>query len=391
MNSKITSQRFSPIENEVEEYDLLRTLLTHTEDYVYFKDRESRFLLTNMATAKIMGAKSPQDLVNKTDFDFYPKDLATRYYEDEQKIVRSGLAIVNFEEPGIDSNGHIRCFLTTKVPIKNKHGEVIGLVGIGKDITQRKKAEEILKRDKETLEKLATERAKEIVEIQVELEKSKRLSDIGTLAAMVAHELRQPLAAIKMALVHIKRKVKNAILDSYLEIIDKKVLDSDQIINNLLFYSRIKPPHLESHSLNAVIKECADVLLSRTEKTITLTNHFESIKDVEIQMDPLQMREVFHNVLNNAYDAIEDQKGVIEISCEDDEENLRVCVQDNGAGMSAEELEKVFDAFYTTKAKGTGLGLSVCYQIVTMHGGHIKMDSAVGQGTRVTIILPKKA
>jgi PAS domain S-box-containing protein len=370
------------------EYELLRTLITHTEDFIYIKDRESKFLISNMATAHIMGANTPEELYGKTDFDFYPQDLAATYYADEQKIVQTGLPIVNYEEPGIDHNGNVRFFFTTKVPLKNQAGEVVGIVGIGKDITRRKEAEEILKRDKDTLEKLANTRAQEIVEIQLELEKAKRLSDIGTLAATVAHELRNPLATIQLALANIRRKIKDPVLEGYLGIIDKKIFESDQIINNLLFYSRIKPPHFDTISINAIMLECVDVLMGRARKKITLTNKFEFMEDIKLSADAIQIREVFHNILNNAYDAVDKAHGVIDIDGKIDGNFLHIYVKDNGVGMKEKDLEKAFDTFYTTKAKGTGLGLSVCRQIITLHGGSIKLESSVGAGTTVVISLP---
>lgn len=372
------------------EYELLLTLITHTEDFIYIKDCDSKFLLCNMATARLMGASHPQELTNKTDFDFYPHDLASRYYNDEQEIVRTGKYRVNYEEPLIDHLGNPKYIVTTKVPFKNNAGQIIGIIGIGKDITERKKAEEILKRDKDTLEQLAHQRAEELLAVQVQLDQAKRLADIGTLASMVAHELRNPLVAIRVVMTSMRRKIKEPQLESYLTLIEKKIAESDQIINNLLFYSRIKAPHQESLSVNGIIKECLDVLRGRAQKNITISDRFALKPDIMIDADPVQLREVINNILNNAYDAVDDARGAIEVDGEDDGQFAYIYIKDNGPGITQESLEKVFEPFYTTKARGTGLGLAVCRHIIKLHGGTMRLESAPGKGTRAVIKLPRK-
>ena len=123
---------------------------------------------------------------------------------------------------------------------------LLATIAQGHDITERKIAEEVLKRDKDTIEKLVVKRTQELLNVQVELERSKRLSDIGTLAATVAHELRNPLGVIRTAVYNIKRKAKNEALESHLSNIQKKVSDSDRIINDLLFYARIRLPQRDA-------------------------------------------------------------------------------------------------------------------------------------------------
>jgi len=98
-----------------------------------------------MAVAKNAGAKTPGDLVGKTDFDLFPKELATNYYEDEQKVIRSGQALLNREEQCVDPHGNMRYLLTTKVPFRDEQGQINGIVGVGRDITKRRKIEEDLR------------------------------------------------------------------------------------------------------------------------------------------------------------------------------------------------------------------------------------------------------
>lgn len=254
---------------------------------------------------------------------------------------------------------------------------------------QRKKAEEVLKRDKALFEKVAHDRARELIAANIELERAKRLSDIGMLAATVAHELRNPLATIGMAIKNIEKKANNPELDRHLRNIEKKVAESDQIINNLLFYSRIKPPHHETVHITKVVDECVDMVLSQSKKELTIATELTSLMNTTIKADPLQLKEVFCNILNNACDALSENGGKVEISGTDEGDFIKLFVRDNGMGIDQDDLDKVFNPFFTTKAKGTGLGLAVCRQIIDSHGGEVLLNSELGSGTAVALHLPK--
>ncbi|MCJ7724519.1 MAG: diguanylate cyclase, partial [Anaerolineales bacterium] len=123
------------------ERNLLRTLIDNLPDSIYAKDTESRFVLGNAAVARVMGAATPDELTGKTDYDFFPGGLATQYYNDEQDVIRSGQALISREEPIIFPDGSQGFVSTTKVPLRNQDGSVVGIVGIGRDISGRKQVE----------------------------------------------------------------------------------------------------------------------------------------------------------------------------------------------------------------------------------------------------------
>jgi PAS domain S-box-containing protein len=125
-----------------EERRLLRTLIDNMPDRIYVKDAKSRWVVANRALAELVGAKTPEELLGKTDFDFFPKDLAAAFFSDEQAVIQSGQALVNHEERAVAATGNTRWTSTSKVPWRDKLGQVIGIMGIGHDITQRKSAEE---------------------------------------------------------------------------------------------------------------------------------------------------------------------------------------------------------------------------------------------------------
>ncbi len=257
---------------------------------------------------------------------------------------------------------------------------------------RRAEAEEILRRDKDTFKRLVKERGRRLAKAEIELEKTRRLSDIGVLAATVAHELRNPLAAINMAVANVKRKAQNPILDKHLANIEKKVYESDQIINNLLYYSRIKSPNYESVNINSMLNECVAIIEEKITplRKILINRNIDSTNDVIIEADPLQIKEVFYNLLNNSLDSIEGIDGKIDILTHNKDRFIEIIIQDNGIGIDKKHLHKIFDPFFTTKAKGTGLGLVVCKQITDLHGGTIKIESEVGKGSKAVILLPKK-
>jgi len=139
-NSRLRDEQ-TIIENE---RNMLHALIDNIPDYIYVKDCESRFVLANSSVARLMGAEKPETLLGKTDFDFYPPEIARGFYEDEQEMMRSGEPIFNQEERNVDSTGREFHILSTKVPLRDGEGRIIGVAGIGRDITIRKRMENAL-------------------------------------------------------------------------------------------------------------------------------------------------------------------------------------------------------------------------------------------------------
>ena len=120
---------------------MLRLLIDTLPDFLYVKDAESRFLVANQTVASNVGDGSPADLLGKTDFDFFPRQFAAKYREDELRVIHSGQPLLNVEEEVLDLSGNTRYLLTTKVPFRNQAGRIVGIVGVGRDITERKRVE----------------------------------------------------------------------------------------------------------------------------------------------------------------------------------------------------------------------------------------------------------
>ncbi len=257
------------------------------------------------------------------------------------------------------------------------------------DITKRKKAEDILKRDNVTLDKMINKRSKELMCLQVKLVKSRQLSAIGTLAATVAHELRNPLTDIALLAYHIKKITKDPLVKKNVTSINARISESDQIINNILMYSKTTITHYEFVKINDLLKRSiADATQNFPIGKISINEKIDRTKALSIEVDPVRIREVFRNILHNAIDAVHTDTGIIEIESRVNNSMVSILIKDNGIGIARKDLKNVTRPFFTTKVKGTGLGLAVCKQVATLHGGSIIIKSAKRKGTTVAVTLP---
>jgi len=334
----------------------------------------------------IPGSPAGNLIIGKTDQEIYPEAEALFLNRQKRSVLEEGTGR-SFEFV-LGSEETQAIYQISLEPYRDSN-QVIGVYGVSFDITEQKKAENTLKRDRETFEKLVEDRSAELSAAQLELVKAKRLSDIGTLAATVAHELRNPLAAINVAVANIKRKAANPLLDGHLNTISKKVFESDQIINNLLFFSRIRNPRMENTAICDIIEECVEITAHGFKKDIALKKSLSALRNITVSADPTQLKEVFVNVLNNAHDAVPESGGKIEIRTAAGPDCITVLFKDNGTGIEEQDLARAFEPFFTTKAKGTGLGLVVSLQIISLHNGEINIESKVGRGTSVTVKLPR--
>jgi two-component system cell cycle sensor histidine kinase/response regulator CckA len=340
----------------------------------------------NLAAATLLGI-SQGSLVSQPISHFVFKEDQDIYYLHSRQLVEPGKS-QTCELRMLKKDGTPFCAHLKTSTANDEKGKPVSLI-ILSDSTEQKRMEEILKRDKKTLQKLIEARSDELIKIHAELERSKRLSDIGFLAATVAHELRNPLAGISLAAAIIRKKTANDITRRQLERIDKMLEESFQIIDSLLFYSRLKSPQHKKISVHSLLEDCIDTMQElRINKKIAVSKDIDSLKDNLISADPSQIKGVFTNILNNAADAVPDRTGKIEVKAKVYHELIKIHIADNGNGIAKSDLKKVFEPFFTTKAKGTGLGLTVSKHIVKMHGGFINIKSHKGKGTSAIITLP---
>ncbi|KKK50573.1 hypothetical protein LCGC14_3123680, partial [marine sediment metagenome] len=144
------------------EHNLLRTIIDNLPEDIWFKDTEGRFVEANYAVAKLLGTTTVKEIIGKTDFDLFPKELAEKYHADEQALIRTGEAIIQREEIVVDSADKCIWLSTTKVPMRDSNGKIVGVVGLSRDITERKNMEEELEKYRKHLEEMIEEQTAEL-------------------------------------------------------------------------------------------------------------------------------------------------------------------------------------------------------------------------------------
>lgn len=381
----------------------LMDIINFLPDATFAIDRHRRIVAWNKALEEMTGTKKEQ-MIGKGDYayaiPFYgqPRPIAIDLLFKQDKEVESRYAYIKRKHNCIVAetfvpklnNGKGLFVWVNVAPLFDEKGIIAGAIESVRDITEHKEAEAILRRDRQAFERLVKSKTEDLLRMQKELADSRHLSEIGALAATIAHELRNPLAAIRTAAYNIRRKSQDSRLSGHLNNIEKKVIESDQIINNLLSYSRIKTPQLEPVKIHAILEECLKGVSERFPKyKVNVSMKCTCKKDDVVSADPLHMKELFNNILNNAYEALPDKKGEITVKADYRPHSAyTVSFSDNGPGIAPQILSQISRPFFTTKSKGTGLGLTVCHQLVGLHNGTLQIKSIEGKGTTVTVTLP---
>ena len=364
------------------ERDLLRTLLDSIPDRIYFKDSNSQFLMISKALAKDFGLKSPDEAYGKTDADFFSAEHARLALLDEKKIFESGEAIIGKTEKETWNNGNEGWVLTTKMPMRSSDGEIIGLVGVSKDITSLKEAEEELANARDSA-----------------LESAKFKSEF---LANTSHEIRTPMNAII--------GMTDLLLDSSLNDQQRDFLstirDSAEallgIINDILDFSKIEARKLNiekvSFDLREVVESTVDLLAERARsKGLKLVCIVHEEVWTKVMGDSGRLRQILTNIIANAIKFTHQGEVIVKVQMvRENASRVDVVfeVKDTGIGILEEAQAKLFQPFtqadgsLTRRYGGTGLGLTISKQLSEMMDGKIRFDSKLGQGSTFWIDLP---
>ena len=361
---------------------LFQALLENIPDAVYFKDRQSRFVRVSKSMVHLFRQQSADQIIGKTDFDFFTEQHARQAYEDEQEIIRTGRPIVNKKEKETWPNRPPTYALTSKIPLRDETGKIIGTLGISKDITSLVQAQE----------ELATT-AKQLQ--QALRVKSQFLSHIS-------HELRTPLDVI----------IRSADL-----LLDTPHLDAEnrelvaqirhgaetllRLVTDILTLHRLEASQVKLHLQDF---DLVDLVQGTVEFLAPLAHDkgLELICLIDPQLprfhgDPNRIRQVLHNLIGNAIKFTEQGEITVRVEqkkTDPDQIWFRFEVEDTGPGIPEDQLHQIFQPFTqvdissTRKHPGAGLGLAICKELVELMNGRIGVESTQGKGSKFFFELP---
>jgi two-component system NtrC family sensor kinase len=326
----------------------------------------------------------PEQILGKNIHDVAPKwfaQKAMRYTK--QAFQTNEVQIFEYQLPftlGSDKMHDYEARL-----VADGEDEILSIV---RDITERKRMENELRRYSEHLEELVEERTVALKQSQERLVKAETLAAIGQAATMVGHDLRNPLQAIENGIYYINtelsKRPNSQNVKETLQAIHDSVDYADNIVKDLQSFASKREPLFREIDINTLVKET----VSHLKKPENVETVIELGELPKIEADKDMMKRIFVNLAVNGIQAMEEKRGILEVSTKETNGFIEVKFQDTGIGIKKENMKKLFTPFFTTKAQGMGVGLPICKRFVEIHDGSIKVESEEGEGSIFTVKLP---
>ena len=361
---------------------LLRTLIDNLPDTIYIKDIEGRKVIANPADLKILGYDSESEVTGKTDLDMFDTETGRRGYNDDMAILREHKSMINREENFIDSDGSERWLYTTKMPLRNESDEVIGLIGIGRDITDRRKSEVQLALQAEELKELNATKDK--------------------FFSIIAHDMRSPFNAFLGLTKMLEEDHQIMTQEEITEFIHMMGVSADnlyRLLENLLEWSQLQRGLIvaapELLQLKPRVEESIDLAKESARKKGVVIN-LSIADDLVVYADTKMFDGIMRNLSSNAI-KFTPPGGTVMISARAAADNfVEVSVNDSGIGMNREMLENLFKIDINTSRAGTdgepssGLGLILCKEFAERNHGKLWVESKEDKGSTFYFTLPAK-
>jgi PAS domain S-box-containing protein len=357
----------------IKEQIYIDNILRHIPGCIFWKDRDGVYLGCNQMEAEMVGLSSPEHLIGKTDYALSWKCIADQLRETDARIMRTGTPEEIIETPTL-ADGRQIMMLTKKSPLYDDENNIIGIIGVSLDMTDRVKAEKL--------------------EIQHELQKIKigEQEEFRKFTARVAHDIAFPLTSLE----HFA-KCCAGLSDGHHATLINIITSIRNIANDLLgkymqdcrnAYSEQEQYILISLTLQELINQKQ---YQYKESKIKLNYSYDpAMKFVFIKCDQSNFSRMVSNIINNAVEALEDESGLIDISFQVEEQIVKIIVKDNGKGMPKELVDKINHHLPvgTTKKNGHGLGFGQIMNTIKLYNGTLSIESTKEKGTIVTITLP---
>lgn len=363
----------------------LEGVLAGLPDALFVKDREHRYVLVN-APFLALARKTEREVIGLRDEDVLPAELAVRYHATDREVLERGRSVRVEEETYVDPERQLYVIETTKVPLRDQTGAITHVLGLVHDVTRRKQAEDDLRHAKAELERRVEERTEALRGAQQELLRKERLAVLGQLAGGLAHQIRNPLAAITNAASVLKRRLGESAdsdVQQALTAIREEVWEANRIITDLLDYARIRPPSRAAVRLESLIASALP--LARADERVVIETSVDP--SLHALVDERQMRDALGNVLRNGVEAMPDG-GTLRVESYRDGESAAIAVQDTGPGLTRASLAYLFEPLVTSKPLGLGLGLATAKALIENQGGTIRCTTSSGSGARFEIRVP---
>jgi PAS domain S-box-containing protein len=381
-------------------HDLLRSLIDNIPDQVYVKDVLGRFVSVNSEVTRFFGATSAEQIHGKSDFDFFPENLATHFFVEEQALLHRDQPCINREASITDPAGNIRWVLTTKVPLRDSRGNVTGLLGINHDITERKRAEDAIRHLNESLEQRVITRTSELKQAVTRLEEQNQAR--MDFVSNVSHELKTPLTSMTYAIGNLLLGVAGPVPErvvAYLKMLNEDCQRMSKTVADVLDLSRLESKTLRlnrtKHPFGRLIRRGIAALQAEAQaKNMEIVMALDQALEF-VECDVFKMERVIINLVGNAI-KYTPEGGKIEIVLSQRAAHpgiLFLEITDNGIGIAPRHLSRVSEKYYRVgeHVSGAGLGLSIAKEIIDLHGGRLEIQSPPpgrSKGTQISVSLP---
>jgi PAS domain S-box-containing protein len=361
---------------------LLTSLLDNIPDRIYFKDKKGQFVAVSKSKADKDGTTRDK-MVGKSDFDFFQKEMAEERFLDEKKIMESGDAITGKIENETHLDGRITWVSTTKIPWYDEEGNIIGTLGISRDVTENKKREE------------------ELIEARAAAQKASLAK--STFLAIMSHEIRTPMNAIIGMCEILEETVLSKTQRDYLKVLREAGETLLAIINDVLDISKIECGDVEveksEFELDRLIEKVCDILAIKAHmKNVEFIDHISPEVPIKLIGDEYRLRQILVNLIGNSIKFTDEGEVVLSVrlaekdglECKTKEKDgvcLLFSIKDTGIGIPKNKQEVIFDSFKqadsstTRKFGGTGLGLSISKRLVELMGGDMWVQSEEEKGS----------